>query len=73
MPNFMRRAKYFFPHLVGNYEIMDQSILLKTIKVPQSLKNSEESRFWEELSMRLPKPAYKSDKYQNDDEDNDNE
>ncbi len=42
MPTFIKKAKYFFPHLVQNYQILDQSILLKTIKVPKSLIQSED-------------------------------
>jgi hypothetical protein len=58
MPIFMKKAKYFFPHLVSNYQILDQSILLKTIKLSNSLMKSEESQFWNDLSQRLPKATY---------------
>ena len=58
MPMLMKKAKYFFPQMVHNYTSLDQSILLKTIKVPMSLMTSEESHFWNDLSQKLPKPAY---------------
>jgi FKBP-type peptidyl-prolyl cis-trans isomerase (trigger factor) len=54
----MKKSKYFFPQLVQNYQILDQSILLKTIKVPKALVQSEESQFWNDLSQRLPKANY---------------
>ena len=58
MPIFIKKAKYFFPFLVQNYQTYDKSILLKTIKIPKSMVHSEESQFWNDLSQRLPKPNY---------------
>jgi hypothetical protein len=58
MPTFIKKAKYFFPSLVQNYQILDQSILLKTINVPKSMMHSEETQFWNDLTHRLPKPNY---------------
>ena len=58
MPLFMKRAQYFFPSFVQNYAMLDQSILLKTIRLPNSLMTSEDRLFWNDLSQRLPRANY---------------
>eukprot|EP00347_Sterkiella_histriomuscorum_P022382 403330683 len=70
MPIFMKKAKFYYPQFVQNYEMMDQSILLKTIKIPKSLIQSEETNFWNDLSQRLPKPNYERDSIGGQTEDN---
>ena len=44
--------------MLQNFQLMDQSILLKTIKMPKQLLQSEDTQFWNDLSQRLPKPNY---------------
>jgi len=58
MPLFIKRAQHFFPLFVQNYAMLDQSILLKTIRLPNSLMKSEEGHFWNDLSQRLPRANY---------------
>ena len=72
MPIFLRRAKHFFPELAKHYDMLDKSILLKTIKFPNTIgQDEDENKFLEELQTRLPKPAYVGDRGYKDEEEDD--
>ena len=66
LPIFARRVEKHFPD--GSLD-MDNSILLKTIKVPNSKANQGHNYFLTYLSDKLPKPSYNLLEYDNENYD----